>query len=569
MRKNRRSQSSQTRAYRNLTKIKKGAKCGGSVGDCGRSGERRSVDELPKPRIRPFSDQNGAKYVRVRLGRSSGFASLASLTTSGGAGWIELQQQGVVLASAGAKTALLREVDDVREWPQSLYVASDSGFHCGAFVKPDGTVVGQPAARRFQVLFDGSAIGLGQAGSFQAWQEAVATYASGQSILALATCLAFVGPILRLAPYHANVGFELVGPSSTGKTTALDLCSSVWGAPTSMPGSIAVRWRSTVAGLEAPMAARNYACFPIDEANSAGFNDPKLGSKLADATFLLSEGAPTARFGGPATRRSHFAFLSTSNAPISQLLRGVDPDAVDAVRVRLITIPVSAGAGVWDVVPDGCRDTGRAAAALSAAIVSNHGWAIDVFLERLLSEMRDEESLRQLITSHAAEFMRRAGLDDTGGIDLRRAQAFAVAYAAGRLAHEWGVLPIWPLGPHLVECLHRSLLSPAGTNVTAHQQAQMYVARQRSNLHDIDQDELPLLSDSELDRHVGFLKTIKGRRYLLLRTNAWYRIYGQGGFRALKELEEGGLLLAKDNLQVQTRVRLNRQKDRVYAVACD
>lgn len=75
----------------------------------------------------------------------------------------------------------------------------------------------------------------------------------------LSLSAAFTAPLLKLAKLQevGGAGLHLMGDSSRGKTTALQVAASVWGAPTFMR-----TWRATTNGLEAIAAFRKDSFFP-------------------------------------------------------------------------------------------------------------------------------------------------------------------------------------------------------------------------------------------------------------------------------------------------------------------
>jgi hypothetical protein len=93
---------------------------------------------------------------------------------------------------------------------------------------------------------------LARAGTVSGWKDSVATLAAGNSRLVFAISAAFAGALLDLTG-DASGGFHFCGPSSTGKSTVLELAASVWGNPQ----RYCRRWRATVNGLEALAALHN------------------------------------------------------------------------------------------------------------------------------------------------------------------------------------------------------------------------------------------------------------------------------------------------------------------------
>jgi hypothetical protein len=137
-----------------------------------------------------------------------------------------------------------------------------AGWHDKAFVLPSGHALG-PGADDI-VLQAESATGSSafiERGTLAQWKEKVAKYATGNDLMILAICCAFMGPLLDIINEPTS-GFHIHGKSQTGKTTLLLSAMSVWG-----PGDERhkVSWRSTDNALEATAAARNGGFLPLDE----------------------------------------------------------------------------------------------------------------------------------------------------------------------------------------------------------------------------------------------------------------------------------------------------------------
>ena len=81
----------------------------------------------------------------------------------------------------------------------------------------------------------------------------------GNSRLVLAVSCAFAALLLHPAGAESG-GLHFVGESSTGKTTALKVAASVFGAPDYLQ-----RWRATTNGIESLAALRSDTLLVLDE----------------------------------------------------------------------------------------------------------------------------------------------------------------------------------------------------------------------------------------------------------------------------------------------------------------
>lgn len=132
-----------------------------------------------------------------------------------------------------------------------------TGWHGDSYVLPDETL-GEGGERvLLQTL--GEPPKMRTAGTAREWRDGVGALCAGNSRLVLAVSAAFAAPLLELVGYESG-GIHLVGASSTGKTTALRLATSVWGGPEYLH-----RWRATANGLEAVATGHNDALLVLDE----------------------------------------------------------------------------------------------------------------------------------------------------------------------------------------------------------------------------------------------------------------------------------------------------------------
>jgi hypothetical protein len=531
---------------------------------------------VPAPneiQVSGLSDQNGSEWVLVSRGEQSGIATVDSLDDPRRSIWRELKNQGLLITRSKSKQTIINEIEDIRDWPQGVYVATRSGYHCGAWVKPDGKVVGKPQAKHFRPVLSGSPVALSQCGSHKSWKAMVARFAQDQVIYTTLVCASFTGPILGMFPNADNICLLAVGETSGGKSTGLDLYCTTWGAPHQQPGSIGISLRSTSVGIEQKMMARSAAAFAADEVNLLGRNTREQGERVYDLAFMVSHGVEKERSNDPARVRVQQSFLATSNTSLAQLLDGQDKANAEAVLARFLTLPADAGAGlgVLDRLPEGFDDSQPAIDALKEAMTQNHGTAADAFLKKLARARRtDEAALKARLEKYRDRFVRYCCVDPADRAGLRRARSFGLIYAAGRIAREWKVSPLRRLTKLLLEAYRRSTAADAHNlpqvRLSVRQRVAAYVEAHQSELIDLDACEPIKMTKKEINDCDGLLKTVKGRRCLLIRARRWNLEFGSEAHRMLDQLHRQGRLHATENLQTQTRVRSNQTKDRVYAI---
>lgn len=524
-------------------------------------------------KVEGVSDQNGNKWLLVSRGETSALVKRNAYFGQGNSFWSQLADQDVPITRSSSRSIISQAIEDIESYPKKVYVATRPGYHSGVFVKPDGTRIGEPIAPHFRVVLSEPKITLSQQGSRKSWKRVARTFARGQVVYTTLLCAAFVGPVLELFPGAENVCLWLESETTTGKSTGLDLFSSVWGAPHQQSGSLGISLRSTSAGLEQHIMARAATIFAADEVNLLGQNSRQQGERVYDLAFMASHGVEKERHKTPAEPRVQLSCLITSNTSLPSNLAGQEQRNVDAVLVRFITIPADAGAnyGAFDRVPNGFPDSTAAIQALKEALATHHGWAADAFLAKWVAARREDEAgLKAKLIKYRDKFLRWSGVDRSDHPALRRAQSFAMIYAAGQLAVDWHILPLNRLKKLLLVSFRRSASAHAEASrrpgLTALERVRAYMEANRAQIRDLDKRKYRRMSDARLKTHPGFLKTIKGRRYLLMSAERWNAEFGAACHRLLKELETQGLLYITDGLQTQTRVRRNKDKDRIYAI---
>lgn len=274
-------------------------------------------------------------------------------------------------------------------------------------------------------------------GNLDDWKSGVGVLSSKHFLPTLAVSTALAGPLLYLAGQEGG-GLNFFGPSSKGKTTLLQMASSVWGRGAS-PGFVRA-WRATANGLEGAAASATDTALVLDELGVVEARD------AAAAIYGLSNGTGKARAnreGGLREPKSWRVFvLSSGEMPIETKLAEERGRRVRAGQlVRLLDIPAdrALGFGAFDNAgPDG--DAGKLSKAMKHAAISAYGTAGPEFVRQLISERVDGAKVRAMVAEFVASVVPQ-GSD--GQID-RAAQRLGLVMAAGELATAMGVTPWEP-----------------------------------------------------------------------------------------------------------------------------
>jgi uncharacterized protein (DUF927 family) len=249
-----------------------------------------------------------------------------------------------------------------------------------------------------------------------------------------AICCAFTGPLLKLLGGEGG-GFHFRGGSSIGKSTALNIASSVWGG-----GGISGfsrTWRATDNGLEGVAVQHCDTFLALDELGQVD------GRAAAASAYMLANGQGKSRAGKTGAARPaatwRVLFLSTGEISLADKISedGRGPKVKAGQEVRILDISADAGArfGLFDRLPEGV-DGAEFSSALNRAASEIYGTPARAFLEWLCADTeRAIAAARRVQDQMLAELVPA----DADGQVKRAAGRFALVAAAGELAIHAGV----------------------------------------------------------------------------------------------------------------------------------
>jgi uncharacterized protein (DUF927 family) len=317
--------------------------------------------------------------------------------------------------------------------------------HAGAasFVLPGAVHGVPPAGEVVRLDLDPPPAIYRQAGTLDDWRTTIAARCVGNSRLALSASLAFAAPLLALVGEEGG-GVHLRGDSSRGKTTALHVAASVWGAP-SGPDAFMRQWRATGNALETTAAAHSDCLLPLDEIGQA---EPR---EVGEIAYVLAAGAGKERMrdrgGLRRTPTWRVLFLSSGEDGLADLMARAGRQVKAGMETRLLDVPADAGAGLglFECIHD-AADADSFARSLRGAALAQHGTAGPAFVDLVAKRLVVEPTW-------VVEVLRRRVRDVADGTvpasadgQVRRAAGrFALAAVAGELATELGITG-WELG---------------------------------------------------------------------------------------------------------------------------
>ncbi|WP_207116427.1 DUF927 domain-containing protein [Halomonas sp. YLGW01] len=447
-----------------------------------------------------------------------------------------------------------------RQAPDEVVVAATRvGWHrveeALAFVMPRHTIAQGELARR--ITFQSEVAGQDEyatAGSLMSWREAIGRLCSGNPLMVLAVSTALAGPLLYLT-HRQTAGIHLVGDSSNGKTTLLEVAASVWGGP-----DFKRTWRATGNGLEGIAAALSDTALILDEIGEAD------GREIGATVYALGNGTGKARASRNGTaRRPHrwrIAVLSSGERTLAAHMSEAGKRPLAGQAVRLLDIPAKRAHGAFDTLHH--LADGRAFADhLKSEVTRHHGHLGPAFIERLVAEERD-------LAAEVDRFAQVDGFASTRPLQGRAAKVLALIGLAGELATEYGLtgwqpgeamaaaveaFHAWAAGQGGVRSEYEQILDSVGGFIERHGDA-------RFSSVESDPAHIPTVHN----RAGWWRDDAKGRTYLF---NGEGLSEALGGFdlkRGTEALEVAGWLVERDAGARSVRVRINGSRRRVYAI---
>ncbi|WP_323093680.1 DUF927 domain-containing protein [Klebsiella variicola] len=321
-------------------------------------------------------------------------------------GWRTLKAGGLNVTTKSGLRATLAD------WMQSCAngevwrIAHATGWQCGAYIMPDGEIIGTPDQ---PVLFNGrssAASGYTTSGTVESWRESVGRLAFGNYSMMTGVAAALAAPLIGLAGAD-GFGIHLYEQSSAGKTTTANVASSLYGNP----DVLRLTWYGTALGLANEAAAHNDALMPLDEIGQGA--DPVEVYKSAYALFNGTGKLQGAKEGGNRDlKRWRTVAISTGEMDLETFIASAGRKAKAGQLVRLLNIPMRRAVRFHE------HANGKHHAdALKDAYQHNHGvtgrewvkWLADHQQEAVSAVRAAEERWRSLIPSDYGEQVHRVG----------------------------------------------------------------------------------------------------------------------------------------------------------------
>ncbi|MCU3278633.1 DUF927 domain-containing protein [Enterobacter hormaechei subsp. steigerwaltii] len=330
-------------------------------------------------------------------------------------GWRSLKAGGVNVTTKNTFRAILADWLQQCGSGQEWIITHTTGWHNGAYIMPDGEVIGDPET---PILFNGrsaASSGYAVSGTAEGWRDSVAYLAGGNPSMMLGVAAALSAPLIGLVGAD-GFGVHLFEQSSAGKTTTANIASSLWGEP----DALRLTWYGTALGIANEAEAHNDSLLPLDEVGQGS-----SAKDVATSAYTLFNGAGKlqgAKEGGNRElKRWRTVAISTGEMDIETFLSAGGLKVKAGQLVRLLNIPMEKSTAFH-----GLQNGKAHADALKQAWVENHGAAGREWVKWLAAHQKEAKQ-----AVHDAQTRWRGLIPADYGEQVHRvAERFAILEAA-------------------------------------------------------------------------------------------------------------------------------------------
>jgi hypothetical protein len=352
-----------------------------------------------------------------------------------------LARGGMRFPSDKAMRAKLFDAIAQYEPPERCVLTGRTGWHDDTYVLPHTTI--SPAGSD-DIIYHGNTDMPGQptAGTLEEWGLEVGSLL-GASTLGVFTTVVSLAPVIASIVNLENAMFHISGKSGVGKTTLVRTAASVWAG-----GHRSVEsWDTTALGLQEMMERRNdgFACF--DEFSASAADSRSQRQLLITATYMLATGMTRRRsqhfMGSTEVQSYRFLGLSTGETTAASIAAAAGDKRKLGEEARFLDLPVpEAPTGIFDRLTETDRSNKPAEAAkladsLNLASGRYFGTVSHAFIRYVVD---NREYVEQEVQTRVTLFNKNLKVP-VSGWERRISGKFALAYAAGVLATEAGILP--------------------------------------------------------------------------------------------------------------------------------
>lgn len=394
--------------------------------------------------------------------------------------------------------------------------------------------------------------GMTRCGKTPEWREHVALLVQGNPVLMFSIFVGLSSPLIW--PLKAETGgFHLQGPSSTGKTTALLVATSVWGEARiggTRPSAV-LTWNTTANALEGTAASRCDITMALDEIGE--FDGNNFGRLVYSLTAGQGKSRMNADTSLKPSARWRLCYLSTGERSVEEMLQGDGPaKPVHAGQmIRLLNIETE-NSIILDT--HGEDSPGAYAERVQQACGEFYGAAGPLFVKKLIGLLAPEgettlktDELKRMLEKAESE-LAWEGMD---GQQRRALKRFALAATAGLLAVRFKILPYTS---EEVMAAVKSVVTMWASNTTPNDGLRAAIRLKEFIEGNLDRFADPRDDRFNLRDKVGMKRRIDGRDLFLFSSQEFQKACG---VRNTKEvchcLRSKGLLHCNNRDRFQSR----------------
>ncbi|MCY0800505.1 DUF927 domain-containing protein [Providencia rettgeri] len=290
-------------------------------------------------------------------------------------GWKTLKNAGLIVTT---KSGLRQSLSDWllrQKFKENWSITNKSGWHKGAYIMPDGSIIGTPEQPIFFNGQSAAATAYQTSGTVESWRNDVARLANGNSFMMFAIGAALAAPMTSITGAD-SFGIHIYAQSTAGKSTTADMAVSLYGDPDLQR----LTWYGTEYGMTNEAVAHNDGLLYLDEVGQGA--DPKHVYKSAYTLFNGKGKIQGAKDGGNRQVQSwRTVAISTGEKDIETFLLSSGVKVNAGQLVRLLNIPIEratelheceTGKAHADLIKVNCRSSYGAAGRYWIEYLSNH-----------------------------------------------------------------------------------------------------------------------------------------------------------------------------------------------------
>ncbi|WP_233846327.1 DUF927 domain-containing protein [Paraburkholderia sp. HD33-4] len=420
----------------------------------------------------------------------------------------------------GGNTLLRAERDGWIDYGQeSGYVFADERFSD----RVERVIRAQPKARA-------------SAGTLADWVD-VTALCRGNPLMIVPLCFAFAAGLLKLFG-QSGLCVNLVGASSTGKSTILRLLQALTGSPDCL-----ANWEATANGLEAYAAQHRDLPVVIDELGQSDI------ASFGQSVYRMTNGSGRlrAKTDGSLADQAQLStvIISAGEESPADRIRRSGEQALAGQLARFITLPVNGKHGAFDDLHG--ESNGAAFSALvRSKLRETHGVAWKPFVQHVAADVAAVCRTHDKCFARLQAAIRNGGnLDASVGVQQRVLEHFAFAALSAFVAFDAGVVGFNK--KEVVFAMRRGFADWLKQYRADLRTPDDEIAESVRDLVVTHRHRLPLYSaffDADRNTQIGFVHTDDDRELILLLPSAMRKINEKHGKKAVKEalLRKGWLV---------------------------